>query len=100
MKHPPKSASPSERRQVPRTHPALVLLHPLDGVEAPVGPLTTLLGEAIAVGFGDAVLVVHLTEGPAVEEEARWSAAGGPPSLSPSTSIAGPASRTPSVARE
>ncbi len=96
MKHPPKSISPSERRQVERTHPALVLLQADDGVDAPLGVLAVLLAQALAGGFGDAVLVVHVTDPPVFEEEERWSQSG-PPSISPSTSIAGPMSRTPSI---
>jgi predicted acylesterase/phospholipase RssA len=99
MKPTPKAATPSERRQVERTHPALVLLRADEGVAAPIGALTILLAQSLAGTFGDAVLVVHLASresgGPA--ESNRWNASSGPPSLSPSTSIAGPASRTPSV---
>lgn len=97
MKHPPRSSTPSERRQVERTHPALVLLQADEGVNAPIGVLTSLLAQALSSGFGDAVLVVHLTGSGDFEEERRWSQMNGPPSLSPSTSIAGPVSRTPSV---
>jgi predicted acylesterase/phospholipase RssA len=97
MKHPPKSSTPSERRQVERTHPAVVLLQAAAGVEAPIGPLTSLLGATLASSFGDAVLVLHLNEPSDFEDEPGWSGASGPPSLSPSTSITGPASRTPSI---
>jgi predicted acylesterase/phospholipase RssA len=97
---PPKSQAPSERRQVERTHPAIVLLQAAPGVEAPTGALTSLLAQALAASFGDAVLVIHL-EGPAgFDEEVRGYGLSGPPSLSPSTSIAGPASRSPSIDRE
>src|SRR4051812_23596903 len=95
MKHPPKASTPSERRRVPRTHPAVILLQADEGLDAPIRALTVLLGQALALGHGDAVLVVHL-EDPA-PADSRWSAIAGPPSLSPSTSIAGPLSRTPSI---
>jgi predicted acylesterase/phospholipase RssA len=100
MKHPPKSATPSERRQVDRTHPALVLLQAAEGVTAPLGALTLLLAQAVAGSFNDAVLVVHVTEPSGFEEEGRGGHGSGPPSMFPSTSIAGPASRTPSVDTE
>ncbi|MFT3772821.1 MAG: patatin-like phospholipase family protein [Minicystis sp.] len=91
MKHAPKLATPSERRQVDRTHPALVMLSPEAGVAAPTRALATLLAQALAREFGDAAIVVHLAEH-AIPEES-WHAISGPPSLSPSTSIAGPHSR-------
>ena len=80
-----------------KTHPAIVLLQAAPGVEAPVGALTSLLAQALATGFGDAVLVVHLKDPSGFEDESQWSGASGPPSMSPSTSIAGPASRTPII---
>src|SRR5690242_12100058 len=95
MKHPPKAATPSERRRVPRTHPALILLQAAEGLDAPIRALTVLLAQALAVGHGDAVLVIHLEE-PA-PADSRWSTFAGPPSLSPTTSMAGPLSRTPSI---
>ncbi len=100
MKHPPKTATPAERRQVERTHPALVLLQADEGVSAPIGVLTALLAQALVNGFGDAVLVVHLTEPSGFEDDAVSGFLAGPPSLSPSTSIAGPASRSPGIVTE
>ena len=97
MKHPPKSATPSERRQVERTHPALVLLQAAEGVAAPIGVLTALLAQTLAAGFGDSVLVVHLGRSSESEDAHRGGWQSGPPSLSPSTSISGPTSRTPSI---
>lgn len=97
MKHPPRSATPSERRQVDRTHPAVVLFHAAPGLMAPVPALTVLLAEALAGDFGDAVLVIHLKEPSGFEDDLHGYGASGPPSLSPSTSIAGPPSRTPSI---
>jgi predicted acylesterase/phospholipase RssA len=92
---PPKSSTSAERRQVERTHPAIVLLQAAPGIEAPVGALTSLLAQSLAASFGDAVLVVHLGAPAEFDDEVRGYA--GPPSLSPSTSIAGPASRSPSI---
>ncbi|APR75785.1 Hypothetical protein A7982_01131 [Minicystis rosea] len=91
MKHAPKLATPAERRQVERTHPALVMLTTEKGATAPLRPLATLLAQALATEFGDAVIVVHLAEHALPEE--HWRAISGPPSLAPSTSIAGPHSR-------
>lgn len=88
MKHMPKLASPSERRQVDRTHPALVMLAAEEGAGAPpIGALTTLLAQALARDFGDAVLVVHLADPAAVEDP--WNALAGPPTLTPSMHFTG-----------
>lgn len=87
MKHAPKLATPSERRQVERTHPALVLLTSEPGLTAPLAPLAVLLAQTLAHDFGDAVLVVHLAEEALPDD--HWHAYSGPPSLSPSTSMAG-----------
>jgi NTE family protein len=97
MKHPPKSATPAERRQVDRTHPAIVLLRADRDLDAPIGPLSVLLAQALATSFGDAVLVIHLAPAAHFADESRFGAHFGPPSLSPSTSTAGPPSRTPSI---
>jgi predicted acylesterase/phospholipase RssA len=86
MKHAPKLATPSERRQVERTHPALVMLTAPDAFGAPLGPLTVLLAQALARDFGDAVLVVRLAEHLGDD---HWHHFSGPPSLSPSTSMSG-----------
>lgn len=87
MKHAPKLASPFERRQVDRTHPALVLLSAEEGAlpgrsrDGSLRALTILLAQTLAQDFGDAVLVVHLDE-PTGEDP--WSAHAEPPTLSPS----------------
>lgn len=87
MKHAPKLASPFERRQVERTHPALILLTAEEGAvaggsrDATMAALTTLLAQTLAHDYGDAVLVVHLDE-PSAEDP--WATQSGPPTLSPS----------------
>lgn len=86
MKHAPKLATPAERRQVERTHPALVMLTAPEAVAAPIGPLTVLLAQALARDFGDAALVVRLAE-PLGDD--HWQPISAPPSLSPSTSLSG-----------
>lgn len=87
MKHAPKLATPAERRQVDRTHPALVMLSAPEAMNAPLGALTVLLAQTLARDFGDAVLVVKLADG-AIGDD-LWGTWSGPPSMSPSTSIAG-----------
>ena len=60
MKHPVKPAPLSERPQVERTHPALVLLQTDGELVAPLRALTGLLAQTLAADFHDAVLVIHL----------------------------------------
>jgi predicted acylesterase/phospholipase RssA len=93
MTYPQRLAPQAAPAEATRTHPALVLLQAEDGLPVPLGTAAVLLAQALAAGHGDAVLVLRLGE-PIAADWAPSSVAG-PPSLSPSTSIAGGQSLPP-----
>jgi predicted acylesterase/phospholipase RssA len=59
MKQSPKSALVKAPVHT-RSYPALVLLEEQPGLGAPLGVLTFLLAETLALTFGDSVIVVHI----------------------------------------
>lgn len=50
-----------------RSHPALVLLTCEEGVDAPMGALTSLVAESLARDFGDAVLLLRIADADAAD---------------------------------
>lgn len=59
MKQPPKSAFVKAPVHAP-SYPALVLLEEQPGLGAPLGVLTFMLAETLALTFGDTVIIVHV----------------------------------------